>query len=410
MLLPLIGPGATLLYHVLAWLIPKVERMDLEQALSLRDLERRSRMAKSTVQRHLQLLAALGVLKVIPRDPGQAPEYRLVNIRPITDLGKPELVRRLRGVQWWDTTPEGKAVKEAEQKALDKAKTASGSGDPMMDSVAANHASTEGPTGGGVQPLDTLAKDGQKVNQTDNLSHRRGDGVPEKGGCCPTEGGVVSHGWDTKGVPLINQYQEQVQEQDLKTPPTPEGEKKDGTVRELILPYEGRRFGEDGFVQCLDLATRWVLEGQGVTNPKAQPIVFGAMKLHCEASGATVEASAQRALAARREYLEAWEAGAIHGEHAYGIVKFYRDAHWLAPNTWPWNQAKRAEAAERLLAGARAAEREQKRLEDMKVALSFWLTLKDRGSVRYPRECPADLRELLENKLEWVRAFCGETS
>ena len=404
-ILPLVGYLATHLYHVLVWLVPKVERLG-EEELSLRTLEKWSLLSKSSVQRQMQLLTAIGIVECIPGDPGRPPMYVLVNLKPITDLGKAELVKRLRTVPWWDTTPEGKAVKEAEETARGKAESVSVRADAAPEDVEANQASTEGCIDGGVPRGDTEAKDGQKVNQTGNLSQKQGGTVPENAGERPRKGGGLSQGGTLSGSPLNVLTQEHTHE--LKTPPTPRGEEKVFT-RELVLPYADPRHGEAGFIACLDVATRWVLECQGVTNPRPRPVVFGAMKLKCEAAGMTVSQVAKLALRSRLDYMQAWEAGEILGEHAYGVLKFYRDAHWLNPNAWPWNQAKRAEAAERLLAGARAAEREQKRIEDMKVALSFWLTLKDRGSVRYPRECPADLRELLENKLEWVRAFCGET-
>jgi hypothetical protein len=334
--LPLIGPDAGWLYVTLCLLLPERQRNPFMD-LSIRRISKLSGQGTGTVHRNLEVLAALGMIEVKKGDRMRSSEFVLKEIPPLVKLGEAELVRRLLGVPWWNTSREYRRWKAKQEGDEDEPETASEAAISHQSSpegsagysVGSTGSHAEGVPGGNTSPEnDELSDPAPKpVDSGSEVFQKPGVGVPETGGLCSKSGGVVFQKPGV-GVPpgdaLIKTISNQTK---ALTPSDPEG-----TFGDLVLPEEDLRSGSRHFPMAVGIAARWVMHGCGISEPRLQAVVIRALELRCRQTGESLQEAAGLAATNTREYqvLAAGQRLAMQ----FGWEAFFGGGHWQNSSVW----------------------------------------------------------------------------
>lgn len=153
---PLIGPDGGMVYMAMCRLIP-LAAVDPDRPVTVRSCSEASGVSKSTTQRKLAQIVALGMVSETRFANRRPSTYKLVSLRGLALVGIAELRRRL-GVPPGDTEPDGEMVDQVHERGDALAQSrAGGVSAKVPSSIAELHRATA-PAGrgrSGVPPGDT---------------------------------------------------------------------------------------------------------------------------------------------------------------------------------------------------------------------------------------------------------------
>jgi hypothetical protein len=356
---PLIGYKACWLYECLCRLIPLAQkrlsegvRLDLTHAF----LAKQSGLSKSQVQREVQRLVAVGMVRRIERPMKRCPTYQLMNLQQLAALGIEALKSRLGdpdrvsdAEEVDDDAPENMPLNEPEGIARRDDTDGTGADDPQS---AVRHPARTGESGApdrvtdsmGVKvPVSELAggDSGSPVTQKRGVRDP-GEGLfikdkdlrqkdltplpPEIGGreISPIAMGVEATGegnGESKNFPNEGQEQEQNG-----------GERGAQIAAELAGVSAGARL--EGH---LVWATARVMRAHGFTkNPTQEQAIFEALELFCSTTKCTVE----EAVALEAKNFAAWQESTDLMTHNWGPRWWFNRGYWAKPHLWPYDRQK----------------------------------------------------------------------
>jgi hypothetical protein len=155
---PLIGPDGGMVYMAMCRLIP-LAAVDPDRPVTVRSVSAESGVSKSTTQRKMAAIVALGMVEEMRHSNRRPSTYKLVSLRRLSMLGREELVRRL-GVPEGDTEMSGTRPSLVLDRVAAAAQAVSTDGDASkaeLGEVSREPTAPEGSGASGVPRWDTEA-------------------------------------------------------------------------------------------------------------------------------------------------------------------------------------------------------------------------------------------------------------
>ena len=317
----IVGFKACWLYEVLCRLIPLAqkrlaegERLDLTQDF----MAQQSGISKSQVQRELETLVAVGMVRKFQPSNKRCATYQLVRLQKLRDLGVETLTSRL-----------GNPVRVSDAEGDDSDRREEALDDTPQSGVDSDdlHEDGESMPPGAVEASTRSAQSGNP----DRVTGIEGGDGPGLDSPCTDSGSPVTQnpGVGDPGEGLLIK-DKNIRQKDSPVVPVP------GTVADPVLSFVDCRHGDPKFEVNLRDAARWVMEQDGITAGVSQTrrlegVIAEALRLEAKQSRRELVELARLAAANWLEYRSTKGKFALKIENFMAQMVFRREKWGVRP-------------------------------------------------------------------------------